>query len=109
MGMTPRVRFVFCILCALFLLSIAMALYVPDAHAQAMCAQYKELQAALLEHNHEAPTGVGLSGQKLAYTIFTTPDGASWTMVVVDTSGKACVLAVGQNWVDIAPGKGDPT
>lgn len=108
MGMTPRVRIAFCLLCALFILCIVMAL--TPANAEPQCADYKQIQAALLEKFHETPTAAGLAMEgKAAYTVFTTADGASWTLVIVGVGGKSCIVAAGDHWVDIAPGKGDPT
>lgn len=108
MGMTPRVRIAFCVLCGFFILCIVMAL--SPANAEPQCADYKTLQAALLEKFHEAPTNAGLAAEgKAAYMVFATPKGESWTLVIVGVNGKSCVVGAGTNWVDIAPGKGDPT
>jgi hypothetical protein len=80
------------------------------AKAEPQCTDYKTLRTALMEKFHEVPTGVGLTAEgKAAYTLFATPDGASWTLVIVSVSGKSCIVGVGTNWVDVAPGKGDPT
>jgi hypothetical protein len=108
MGMTLRVRIAFCLLCAFFVLCIVMAL--SPAKAEPQCADYKAIQAALAEKFHQAPSAAGLAAEgKAAYTIFSTPDGAGWTLVIVGVSGKSCIVAAGQNWVDLSPGKGDPT
>lgn len=108
MGMTPRVRIAFCILVAFFILCIIMAL--SPANAEPQCADYKTIQAALLEKYHEAPSNAGLAAEgKAAYMVFSSPNGESWTLVVVGVGGKSCVVATGDHWVDIAPGKGDPT
>lgn len=105
---TFRILAAFGVLCAGAV--AAMSFYVPDAHAQAACAPYKELQAALLKNSHEQPIGAGLAGEgKFAWTLFTSPNGESWTAVVVDTKGMACMVGAGKNWVDITPGKGEPT
>ena len=108
MGMTPRVRFAFCVLCAFFVLCIVMAL--TPANAEPQCTDYKTIQATLLEKYHETPSAAGLAAKgKAAYTVFSSPDGASWTLVIVGVSGKSCVVASGAHWVDLSAGKGDPT
>jgi hypothetical protein len=108
MGMTLRVRIAFCILCAFFVLCVMMAL--SPAYADPQCFDYKTLQAALLEKYHETPSAAGLTAEgKAAYTIFSTPDGASWTLVIVGVSGKSCIVAAGDHWVDLSIGKGSPT
>lgn len=80
------------------------------AHAQAMCAKYKELQAALLENEHEQPTGAGVTGGgKVAMTLFASPKGETWTLVAVGTDGVACIIGAGQAWSDLSETKGNPT
>jgi len=80
------------------------------AHAEPLCADYKTLQAALLEKFHEVPSAAGLAAKgKAAYTVFSTPDGAGWTLVIVGVTGNSCVIATGDHWVDLSVGKGDPT
>jgi len=104
------VRLAFCVLCAFFILCIVMALSPANA-GPAACTDYKTLQAALLEKFHEQPAAAGLAGEKsqIAWTLFESPEGKSWTMVIVDTAGRACVIGTGDNWTDLGPGKGDPT
>lgn len=108
MGMTLRVRIAFCVLVSFFVLCIVMAL--SPANAEPQCTDYKTLQSALLEKFHETPSAAGLAAEgKAAYTVFSTPDGASWTLVIVGVSGKSCIVAAGDHWVDLSIGKGAPT
>ncbi len=80
------------------------------AHAETMCAKYKELQAALLEHEHEQPTGAGITGGgKVAMTLFASPKGETWTLVAVGVDGVACIIGAGQAWSDLSERKGNPT
>jgi Na+-transporting NADH:ubiquinone oxidoreductase subunit NqrC len=111
MGMTLRVRIALCLLCAFFVLCIVMALSPAYAESAAACTDYKTLQAALMQKFHEQPTAAGLAGEKseIAWTLFESPKGESWTMVIVDTKGRACVIGTGENWTDLSAGKGDPT
>lgn len=106
---TFRILAAFGVLCAVA--ALTMSLFAPDAHAQAACYEYKKLQSALAEKFHEQPTNAGITGDKgqFAWTLFLSPKGESWTAVVVDTKGMACVVAAGQNWTDLSVGKGDPT
>lgn len=111
MGGHPRFWVAFSIWCAAITLCLAVLGYqTTAAHAQAMCASYQEVQKALLEKFHEHPSGAGVTtSADHAITLFTSPNGESWTLVIVDTKGKACLVSVGKNWSDIAEAKGEPS
>lgn len=114
MGEKPRFWIVLAILVSIAAFALIMSLWdVTEARAQTtpQCTDYKALQSTLSEKFHEQPSGAGLMGEKgqFAWTLFVSPKGETWTMVVLDAKGTACVVGGGQNWVDLSPGKGDPT
>lgn len=108
---SSRFWIVFCVMLLVFALCAMMSVFeVTRAHAEMLCAQFDQLKATLKEHNHEAPVAAGI-GQKgaAAVTLFTSPNGETWTLAVVDQTGKSCVIGTGQGWTNFAPLKGEPT
>ena len=49
--------------------------------------EFQELQGAY-----------GLVGDKAILELFLSPQGATWTLVITDVSGKSCILAAGDSW-----------
>lgn len=113
MGEYPRFWVAFAILVGLTAFAAIMSLWdVTEAHAQASaCTDYKTLQSTLAEKLHEQTISAGLMGEKgeFAMTIFATPKGEDWTLVLLDAKGMACIIGAGKNWTDLSPSKGDPT
>jgi hypothetical protein len=112
MGEKPRFWIVLSILISIAAVAALVCLWdVAEARAQSQssCTDFKTLRAALADKAHELPTNAGIMGTgQFAVTLFSTPKGETWTLVILDAKGMACVIGAGTNWSDIAPGKGDP-
>lgn len=73
-----------------------------NARAQGLCAPWSVLQKRFAERFAEVPIGGGLVNANTMATVLASPDGASWTIVIVDARGLACAIASGKGW---EPGK----
>lgn len=78
----------------------AAAPAVPPAEpaAEPMCGAYDELRSLLGERFDEQPASSGLADDGTVVQVFAAPADGTWTLVSVDPSGTACVLATGQAW-----------
>ena len=86
------------------LAALALVLAAPGgALAQVPCLDWAEFRARLAEDHDEELQSLGLmaSGEVLAITV--SPDGATWSALVVGPSGRACMVAVGRNWSGAMP------
>ncbi|MFL5332345.1 MAG: hypothetical protein ACJ8H8_04005 [Geminicoccaceae bacterium] len=67
----------------------------PDRPA---CGEYRQLRAMLAERFGEEPTSAGLAENGTIMQVFASATAATWTMVKVEATGRACVFAVGRHW-----------
>ncbi len=68
------------------------------AKAQAMCLRHSDLAAQLETKFGEAPTAIALASNGGLIELFSTGDGATWTLVMTSPDGVACVLVSGESW-----------
>ncbi|RUS64888.1 hypothetical protein EGN72_02535 [Pseudorhodobacter sp. E13] len=86
--------FVYWLICGLMLV-IGLVLMAHKAFA-ATCLMWPDLQSALTTRYGEAPVFVGRGkqlGQEVA--VYAAPQG-TWTLIVRQTNGLACVLGAGK-------------
>lgn len=80
-----------------------------DAQERPICAKHADLVEKLKGEYNEVETDFGIVNDQAALVIFTSPEGETWTAVMVGSSGRSCVLSAGEHW---SPGllvqKGDP-
>jgi hypothetical protein len=87
-------------------LALAMSIIRPApaaAQAQSPCAPYEVVAAALNERYHEAPVARMLSDRGFVIEILASADGASFTVLGIQSSGSACVLAAGSTFALVSP------
>lgn len=70
-----------------------------SAAAQALCAGRDELVADLERKFAEVPESMGLSGNGKLFELFSSRDGATWTLVLSDPNGTSCIVAAGKAWL----------
>lgn len=61
------------------------------------------LKKTLIEKYHEGVTGAGIAKKdgKLAVILFQSENGKSWTLVMAQPDGHACIMAAGKDWGDV--------
>lgn len=86
----------------ILLAAAAFMLVLRTATARAedgpVCAPFRDVQAKMAEHFHEVVVAAGKVGPRHAVTVLATPDGATFTILIVDSNGVACPVMVGLGW-----------
>ena len=70
------------------------------ASAAVPCGSHDALAKSLNTKFKEARRAMGVVNAKAVMEIFMSPQG-TWTVLVTDTSGTACVIASGQDWQEV--------
>ena len=87
----------------------ALFLSVQGANAQQVCAVREKAVVQLEKQFEEQVAGRGLATDgKLMFELFVSENG-SWTVLVSDPKGRACVVASGEPWQGLVRIVGDPT
>ena len=63
-----------------------------------ICAERERLLDHLVTKFSETPTGRGLAANGMVFELIVAADGGSWSVVVTDTKGLACVIWWGEAW-----------
>ena len=69
-----------------------------SASAQSVCTTHPEMAKQLKSRYSEAPVAIGLAVNAGVIEVFSTGDGATWTMVLTLPDGMSCVMATGEAW-----------
>jgi hypothetical protein len=83
------------VLAAVTLFSIAA-----PVQAAAPCGANDAIANSLTNKYKEARRIMGVVNAKAVMEIFMSPQG-TWTVVVTDTNGTACIIAAGQDWQEV--------
>ena len=79
-------------------LAILLSLSVTASFAQQPpCAPFEQWKIALTKVKQRL-IGIGPVGETHVVMFWATQGGTYWTILNVDTSGKACVMAAGADW-----------
>ena len=91
------------------LAALAVCLAMPAAAEDSKCGLYADMAAALSKKYGEASRFVGLDSRQLVTVLFFNEETRSWTALIVQPDGKACMVAAGVNGeFQDAPPPGDP-
>ena len=64
---------------------------------------------AILERAGEERRAIGMVGSDVLMELYVDPEDRTWTVLLVQTDGDACLLSGGNEWTEEAPwGKGEP-
>jgi len=69
-----------------------------EASAQPICAPHADMAQHLDKRYSELPTAIGIASNGRLIEVFTSADGATWTIVMTTPDGQSCVVADGQSW-----------
>lgn len=74
-----------------------VCLGAPQASARNVCMKHADM-TSLLEKHKEAQMSIGLASNGSLIEVFTAADGSTWSIVMTDTRGNSCVVAIGKDW-----------
>jgi hypothetical protein len=84
---------------AIGLSTLATPALAQEPGQQPTCAPYAEVEAKLAAEYHETRVQQGVVGEGRAMlVILASPDGATWTALMVRHDGLACMAAAGSDW-----------
>lgn len=87
-------------------LTILVAGSVGAAAQGVLCGPWPDLRAALEEQLGELPIGGGTISETVIMRVLSSVEGGTFSIVLVDRQGNACLIAAGRNW---APGENPPS
>ena len=73
------------------------------AHAAPPCGPHAEVAAELMERFGEERAGRGITNDGVLLEIYADPDDGSWTIVMTQPSGLACLVLAGEGWQSVKP------
>lgn len=72
------------------------------AAAQGVCMPRERMVALLDSRYDEAPVALGLASGGRLVELFSTGDGATWSLLLTAPDGTSCLMAEGQGWSMLA-------
>ncbi len=78
-------------------LAAGLAVLTPGL-AHAACADRDSLTDKLTENYGEGLAAGGLRTEEQVLEIWASPDTGTWTVLVTNTEGVACIMASGTDW-----------
>ncbi len=94
----------------LILLTTLIALYGAPVAAQMACGERAGIAAQLDAKYGETQRGRGLAAPSVVFEVWASEATGTWTILKTTPNGWACVVAVGEDWLDFGPPKpGKPT
>lgn len=94
-ALTPAYRIAHLIL---IIAMAVLALLAPAKADAAQCAPFDEVLAGLATRWDEAPVAGGLVDQGAILVLFSDSEGDTWTLVLRQANGTACLVASGTGW-----------
>lgn len=89
--------------CAILPLALT-TLTISSANAQGVpsrCGLHAAIVDTLSKKYGETPRGIGLVSNQGVMQVFVSQEKGTWTIVVTNPHGKACLLAAGKGWEDL--------
>ena len=89
-------RFGICALAAAFVSLSSAAI----AQGVVPCGDRETVVGMLAKRYQETPRAMGLASRSGVMEIYVSKTG-SWTVLMTNTAGRTCMIAVGENWEDL--------
>ncbi len=96
----PKIGLLTTFAAAALALSLQLGTSGPAA-AQSICMAHAEVKKQLSTRYAEVPVSLGLASNGTVYEVYSTEDGASWTIVLTMPNGTSCLLANGEAWENV--------
>lgn len=80
----------------------------PAEAANNRCGSHEKLVQILDDRYSETSVAYGLSASGQILQVYSSDDGASWTIVATTPQGQSCILATGKYWQTVEPISNDP-
>ena len=80
----------------------ALTLAAP-ASAQGICGVRGDFVDHLAQRHREAPAAMGLASNGKMVEVLTNTETGTWTIIVTNADGSACVIAAGEAWQQMLP------
>lgn len=80
----------------------AVAVFLSPAHGQPLreCGEHSSMVVRLLTAYGEQLVAIGVGSGNVLVEVFASEDGRTWSILVVQPTGIACLLAAGEHWQD---------
>ena len=82
------------------LAAVSLISLAPGASAAMQCGKHDDVAKALNAKFKETRRVMDVVNARAVMEIFMSPQG-TWTMLVTDTSGTACITASGEEWQEV--------
>ena len=85
---------------ALMLIILALGLGAATGASAAgfVCGKHEAIIESFATKYNEAPVSMGLASDGSLLQVLASPDGETWTVLLIRPPGIACIMAVGVNW-----------
>lgn len=83
--------------CRLFLTLILASSATLPAAAQSACGKRDEIVKIITNKYKEVPRALAIAGQSNLLEVYASESG-SWTILITQPQGSACIVAAGQSW-----------
>lgn len=70
----------------------------PAASQERTCDSRETVHQSLEQGFGEAPAAIGIVSEDVIVELFAEAEGATWTLMVSNSDGHACLLAAGTDW-----------
>lgn len=91
----------FLIAAAITLFGTAVAQAAPDTPTA--CGTRSDIISQLAKTYHETHRATGLGTDTKLVEIWASAETGSWTILVTEASGKSCIAAAGEHWLEEVP------